>query len=119
VPIFFLFVVSFCGVVVPQPALPTFWRSWMYYVAPFTYLLEGFLGLVVHNVPVRCEDSELAKFSAPPGQSCQTYAGPYTQQAGGYVQDLGNGLCGICQYANGDEFVSTYNSLQILGTNVC
>jgi ATP-binding cassette subfamily G (WHITE) protein 2 (SNQ2) len=32
VPLFFLFVVSFCGVVVPAMALPYFWRSWMYYV---------------------------------------------------------------------------------------
>lgn len=29
VPLFFLFVVSFCGVVVPYQAPPTFWRSWM------------------------------------------------------------------------------------------
>ena len=32
VPLFFLFVVSFCGVVVPAMALPTFWRSWMYWL---------------------------------------------------------------------------------------
>jgi ABC-type multidrug transport system ATPase subunit/ABC-type multidrug transport system permease subunit len=32
VPLFFLFVVSFCGVVVPAMALPYFWRSWMYYL---------------------------------------------------------------------------------------
>ena len=28
VPLFFLFVVSFCGVVVPPANLPYFWRSW-------------------------------------------------------------------------------------------
>jgi ABC-type multidrug transport system ATPase subunit len=32
VPLFFLFVVSFCGVVVPAMALPYFWRSWMYWL---------------------------------------------------------------------------------------
>lgn len=106
VPIFFLFVVSFCGIVVPYAALPTFWRTWMYRLAPFTYLLEGMLGLIVHDVPVQCERSEMAIFSAPPGQSCQSYAGPYSQQAGGYVQTLDGGQCGFCQYANGDQFVS-------------
>jgi ATP-binding cassette, subfamily G (WHITE), member 2, SNQ2 len=29
VPLFFLFVVSFCGVVVPYAGLPYFWRSWV------------------------------------------------------------------------------------------
>jgi ABC-type multidrug transport system permease subunit len=32
VPLFFIFVVSFCGIVVPAMALPYFWRSWMYYL---------------------------------------------------------------------------------------
>lgn len=32
VPVFFLFVVSFCGVVVPYAGLPYFWRSWMYWL---------------------------------------------------------------------------------------
>lgn len=37
VPLFFLFVVSFCGVVVPPPALPEFWRSW---VSTFTLICD-------------------------------------------------------------------------------
>ena len=109
VPIFFLFVVSFCGVVVPYQALPTFWRTWMYWTTPFKYLLEGMLGLVTHNVPIMCDQSEMAQFRAPPGQTCQSYAGPYTQQAGGYVTTLDSGLCGFCQYANGDEFAASFN----------
>lgn len=107
VPVFFLFVVSFCGVVVPYAGLPTFWRSWMYWLTPFHYLLEGMLGLIVHEIPVRCEESELAVFSAPPGSTCDSYAGPYTQRAGGYVTTLSDGQCGFCQYADGDQFVST------------
>lgn len=109
VPLFFLFVVSFCGVVVPYATLPYFWRAWMYWLTPFKYLLEGMLALVIHDIPVRCDDSELAQFRAPPGQTCQSYAGPYTQQAGGYVTELENGLCGLCQYANGDEFGRSFN----------
>ncbi|KAJ9620280.1 ATP-binding cassette transporter snq2 [Taxawa tesnikishii (nom. ined.)] len=109
VPMFFLFVVSFCGVVVPYAALPYFWQSWMYWLTPFHYLLEGMLGLVTHNVPVQCDQSELASFSAPPGQTCQSYAGPYAAQAGGYIITQNNGLCGYCQYANGDEFAASFN----------
>jgi ATP-binding cassette, subfamily G (WHITE), member 2, SNQ2 len=106
VPVFFLFVVSFCGVVVPPAGLPHFWRSWMYWLSPFHYLLEGMLALVIHDVPVTCDPQELALFQPPSGQSCTSFAAPYTKQAGGYVVDQPNGMCGFCQYANGDQFVS-------------
>ncbi|KAF2097734.1 ABC multidrug transporter-like protein [Rhizodiscina lignyota] len=109
IPMFFLFVVSFCGVVVPYAGLVAFWRDWMYWASPFKYLLEGMLGLITHNIPVHCDTSELAIFSPPPGQSCQSYAGPYIRQAGGYVETQPNGQCGICQYANGDEFAASFN----------
>ncbi|KAI9806551.1 MAG: hypothetical protein M1833_003738 [Piccolia ochrophora] len=108
VPVFFLFVVSFCGVVVPFIALPHFWQSWMYYVTPFRYLLDGFLGVVVHDVPVICAEDEFARFSPPPGQSCQNYTQAYIQQAGGYVVEE-DGLCKFCQFANGDEFAAGFN----------
>ena len=81
----------------------------MYWLSPFKYLLEGLLGSVTHNVRIQCEENELARFRAPPGQTCQTYAGPYVAQAGGYVQTLSGGLCGICQYATGDEFAASFN----------
>jgi ATP-binding cassette subfamily G (WHITE) protein 2 (SNQ2) len=110
VPIFFTFVVSFCGVVVPYAALPSFWKAWMYWVTPFKYLLESMLGLVTHNIPVQCSSDEMAMFNAPPGQTCDSYVGPYVQSAGGYVETMPNGMCGFCQYANGDQFVSSSKS---------
>jgi len=67
------------------------------------------LALVVHNVPIRCDTSELAIFSAPPGSTCQSYAGPYAAQAGGYVEVQRDGRCGFCQYANGDQFAASFN----------
>ncbi|KAJ5928919.1 CDR ABC transporter [Penicillium verhagenii] len=109
VPTFFTFVVSFCGVIVPYVALPHFWQSWMYWLTPFHYLLEGFLGVVTHNVPVRCVEREEAHFSPPSGLTCQQYAGPYAQEAGGYVSDAGNGMCAFCQYSTGDEFAAGFN----------
>ena len=143
VPVFFLFVVSFCGGMLPQDLGWTrrqltylksrrtvscasaflailvsffnisFRRSVanlcrMYYFTPFRYLLDGFLGVAVHGIKVKCADNEFARFAAPPGQTCQTYTQPYIAQAGGYVQNGANGLCELCQYATGDEFVSTF-----------
>jgi ABC-type multidrug transport system permease subunit len=107
IPCFFTFIVAFCGVVVPYVALPTFWRSWMYWLTPFHYLLEAFLGVLVHQVPMECVEREEARFSLPPGSnSCQEYAGGFTSQAGGYVTDVGGGMCAYCLYSDGDEFVS-------------
>ena len=132
VPVFFLFVVSFCGVVVPFAALPhvsptflplplsasigisltfhlQFWQSWMYYVTPFRYLLDGFLGAAVHGRPVICASNEFARFSPPPGQTCQSYTADFIAKTGGYVQNGSGGLCEFCQYANGDEFAAGFN----------
>ncbi|KAF6844228.1 ABC transporter [Colletotrichum musicola] len=104
VPIFFLFVVSFCGVVVPPAQLPEFWKSWMYHLSPFHYLLEAFLGAVIHNQPVECSAGEFARFQPPPNQSCEQYAQSYIEQAGGYVRTGEGGICEFCQYATGDQF---------------
>ncbi|KAF2449373.1 hypothetical protein P171DRAFT_460670 [Karstenula rhodostoma CBS 690.94] len=109
VPMFFTFIAGFCGVVVPYAALPTFWRSWMYWLSPFHYLLEGFLALLVRGQPIVCATAELAMFPPPPGQDCQTYAGGFAQQSGGYVQTQPNGDCGYCQYATGDAFAASFN----------
>lgn len=104
VPCFFLFVVSFCGVVVPPAQLPTFWRSWMYWASPFHYLLEAMLAVIIHDQPVRCNQGEFARFAAPPGQTCQSYTQEFITQAGGYIQVGADGLCEFCQYATGDQF---------------
>lgn len=106
VPTFFTFVVSFCGAIVPYAVLPKFWQSWMYYLTPFTYLLEGLLSTVTHGVPVHCSEREEARFSPPSGMTCLEYAGAYAKAAGGLVRDADNGLCAFCQYSGGDEFVS-------------
>ncbi len=109
VPLFFLFVVSFCGVVVPPAQLPAFWRRWMYWLTPFHYLLEAFLATAIHDQPVDCAAGELARFPAPPGQTCDSYAGGYSARAGGYVRTGADGLCEFCQYSTGDQFGSQFS----------
>jgi ATP-binding cassette subfamily G (WHITE) protein 2 (SNQ2) len=118
IPLFFMFVISFCGIAVPFFALPNFWK-WMYHVTPFTYLLEAMLGLVIHEVPVICSRDELAIIQPPPRSSCDEYMGSYVMQAGGYVQTLPDGLCGYCQFANGDQFVSVDAPVQATSANAC
>ena len=114
VPAFFTFVVSFCGALVPYASLPQFWQSWMYWLTPFRYLLESFLGVLTHDVPVKCLPREMARFSPPNGMTCREYAEGYAKQSGGYVEDMVDGLCSFCQYSTGDHFVGfllSYRSL--------
>ncbi|GIK07657.1 hypothetical protein Aspvir_003323 [Aspergillus viridinutans] len=77
--------VSFCGVVVPYSQMQPFWRYWLYYLDPFTYLVGGLLGEVLWDVKVRCEPSELVRFSAPVGQTCGEYMAAFLAEKPGYL----------------------------------
>ncbi|KAK6539050.1 hypothetical protein TWF694_010595 [Orbilia ellipsospora] len=110
VPVFFIFVISYAGIVVPYAGLPTFWRSWMYFLTPFRYLLEGFLGVLTHDVPVVCKPNEFANYRAPGGQSCQQYTQSFINSAGGYVDTAPDGSCNYCQFSVGDEYAASFNS---------
>ncbi|KAF3904035.1 hypothetical protein AA313_de0207927 [Arthrobotrys entomopaga] len=110
VPVFFIFVISYAGIVVPYAGLPTFWRSWMYFLTPFRYLLEGFLGVLTHNVPVVCKPNEFANYRAPGGQSCQQYTQSFINSVGGYVDTAPDGSCNYCQFSVGDEYAASFNS---------
>jgi len=109
VPVFFIFIVSFCGVVVPYIAIPTFWRKWMYWVSPFTYIFEGWLGVLTHDVKVRCTNSEFALFTPPDGMTCANYVSAFLKKSGGYVEES-NGECRFCQYATGEEFSRSFHA---------
>ncbi|KAF3925429.1 hypothetical protein ABW21_db0200403 [Orbilia brochopaga] len=109
VPFFFIFIISFAGIMVQYEGLPSFWRSWMYPLSPFRYLLEGFLAVLTHDIPVVCNDDELAKYQAPPGQTCQTYTQDFINIVGGYVNTLPDGTCAYCQYSVGDEYAASFN----------
>ena len=76
-------------------------------------LLEGLLSLVLHDVPVVCAPNELARFAHPPDLTCQSYAGPYAETAGGYVTTLAGDMCGYCQYATGDEFAASFSAYYV------
>ena len=84
-------------------------HRWMYYLTPFRYLLEGFLGVLLHNVPVVCAANEFARFMPPPNLTCDAYLAPSIAQAGGYVQTAANGQCEFCPYKTGDEFAAGLN----------
>jgi ATP-binding cassette subfamily G (WHITE) protein 2 (SNQ2) len=102
--------VSFCGVVVPYSLMQPFWRYWMYYLDPFTYLVGGFLGEVLWDLKVECEPSEYVRFLAPSGQACGEYMASFLASQPGYLLDPNaTDTCSFCQYSTGADYAKTFN----------
>ncbi|WFD44377.1 hypothetical protein MPSI1_003045 [Malassezia psittaci] len=112
----FSFVIVFCGVVQPPSQMPTFWRSWMFHLSPFTYIVEGQLGNAIHDKPVICSEHELNTIIPPSGQTCDSYLQPLsyplnvTPPAGsssrGYYLSNADGTCGFCSMRNGEDYLA-------------
>ncbi|KAF2646908.1 hypothetical protein P280DRAFT_21301 [Massarina eburnea CBS 473.64] len=95
----------FCGVTIPKPQIPKFWRSWLYQLDPFTRLIGGMIVTELHERPVQCTAGEFNTFQAPQGQDCGTYMEPFfATGAPGYILNNATDLCQYCAYKVGDEF---------------
>ncbi|KAF9968015.1 hypothetical protein BGZ73_000272 [Actinomortierella ambigua] len=100
----------FCGVMMPYSEMPKFWRSWIYWLDPYHYVVEGLVAAHLHDVPVRCKSDEFSIFPAPPGQTCGEYAAEFMKRATGYINNPNaTSNCEYCQYRVGDEFFVPLN----------
>ncbi|KAF9415247.1 hypothetical protein BGZ94_000147 [Podila epigama] len=100
----------FCGVMMPYSAMPKFWRSWMYWLDPYHYVIEGLVTVQLHNVKVQCGDDEYSIFNVPVGQTCGQYAAEFMKSATGYIKDLNaTERCQYCQYSQGQDFYEGLN----------
>jgi ATP-binding cassette subfamily G (WHITE) protein 2 (SNQ2) len=95
----------FCGVTIPAPQMPAFWRSWLYHLDPFTRLISGMVVTALHKMPVNCMPEELNRFTAPSGHTCGEYMTTFFENGGrGYLVDNATSLCEYCAFKVGDEF---------------
>jgi ATP-binding cassette subfamily G (WHITE) protein 2 (SNQ2) len=100
-----------CGVTVPPPAIPKFWRVWLYRLNPFTYLVGGMVETEMHGLSIQCRPHEFNIFQPPEGQTCAAYAADYlTSSLGfGYLRNPGSTKdCAYCPWRSGDDFVSQF-----------
>jgi len=98
----------FCGVTIPRPAMPLFWRSWLNPLDPMTRLVSGMLSTELHNFTVQCAPNELAIFNPPSGQTCGQYAATFLQTAIGYISNPNaTSDCGYCEFSVGDGYLQT------------
>ncbi|CAK9439082.1 uncharacterized protein LODBEIA_P33060 [Lodderomyces beijingensis] len=106
---FFMMCLNFCGVLAPRDALPKFWL-FMYYVSPFTYLIQGMLSNGLANNVVVCKPSELVAIVPPEGVSCESYMQPFISNFGGYV-DASSNSCHYCQMSSTNVFLAGINAM--------
>lgn len=99
----------FCGVAIPKPSIPKFWRVWLYELDPFTRLISGMVTTELHGREVVCNPEELNIFDAPDGMNCGEYMEPFFDKLGpGYIVDNFTKTCEYCAFKIGDEFYQTF-----------
>ncbi|RMD40166.1 hypothetical protein DV735_g4954, partial [Chaetothyriales sp. CBS 134920] len=121
-PLFFVMVSLFNGVVRPYADIPAFWRYWMYWINPSTWWINGVLAAVLADFAIECKPAEVSVFNPPPGQTCLGYAGDYWLQGGGssssssaplhrgyLINPNATTACGYCAYRTGEEYLQTIN----------
>lgn len=88
----------------------------MYYLSPYTYVIEALLGQALGHQPIQCSPVELATIEPPSGQSCAAYMGPYISSVGGYTTNPdATRACQYCSFSTTDAFLET--SLNIFYDN--
>jgi ABC-type multidrug transport system permease subunit len=101
----------FCGVTIPKPQIPKFWRAWLFQLDPFTRLIGGMVVTELHGREVVCTPNELNAFAAPAGQTCGEYMSNFFERGGnGYIVNNATSACQYCAYKVGDQF---YDALEL------
>ncbi|KIW68290.1 hypothetical protein PV04_04247 [Phialophora macrospora] len=101
----------FCGVTIPKPQIPGFWRAWLYQLDPFTRVVSGMVTTELHGLPVVCKTAELNSFPAPNSTDCGEYMRNFFDRGGpGYLVSNVSDVCQYCAYKVGDQF---YEPLQL------
>ncbi|KAL9944680.1 hypothetical protein ACHAP6_007539 [Verticillium nonalfalfae] len=102
--------INFCGVVVPYARIQAFWRYWLYYLDPFTYLMGALLQPVIWDVEVECKASELTHIDLPQNTTCGEYMDDFLAINAVYVTDITNQTrCAYCPYSTGADYLRTMN----------
>ncbi|KAJ9489538.1 hypothetical protein VN97_g3742 [Penicillium thymicola] len=100
----------FCGVAIPKPQMPGFWRAWLYDLDPFTRLIGGMVVTELQGRDVVCAESELNLFNAPDNLTCGEYMKPFFDGDGkGYIVDDAAQACKYCAYRFGEQFYATFS----------
>lgn len=103
------FTASFCGVMQPYSLFPGFWK-FMYRVSPYTYFVDTFVSLLLHDRPVKCDIGELVPTAPLAGESCGEFMQAFVNEFGGKINNpTSYTVCAYCTYNVGDDFLKEEN----------
>ncbi|KAF8955831.1 pleiotropic drug resistance ABC transporter [Flammula alnicola] len=105
----FSFILAFNGIMQPYSQLN--WWRWMYFVSPYTYIIEGLSGEVIGHRTVTCSSIEFVHLNPPSGLTCGGYMANFISFAGGYLANPdASSDCQFCSMRSTDEFLGlTFN----------
>ncbi|CAG8031504.1 unnamed protein product [Penicillium salamii] len=101
-----------CGMLVPYAQITVFWRYWLYYLNPFTYVTGSLLVFGIWDTEVNCKENEFATFDPPNGQTCGSYLASYLQGEGSrsnLVNPTATQSCQVCEYRSGNDYLYGVN----------
>lgn len=102
--------VSFCGILVPYSQIVVFWRYWMYWLNPTTYLVGGMLTFTIFGTDVECADDELSYFDPPENSTCGEYLSDFLETSGANLLNPDDSAgCRVCPYSTGSDYLKTIN----------
>ncbi|KAH6873875.1 hypothetical protein B0T10DRAFT_465970 [Thelonectria olida] len=84
----------------------------LYYLSPFTYVLGGMVTTVTTSVSVSCRSSELTIFTAPPNETCSSYASERASSVSALLlnPDAPNDVpCEVCRWTPASQFLAQFN----------
>ncbi|GAC97998.1 hypothetical protein PHSY_005586 [Pseudozyma hubeiensis SY62] len=106
-PFLLPFVAIVNGVIKPISTLPKPWKE-LIYANPLYWYVRSMVGNILHDLPVRCRQEDLAIFNPPASQTCGQYALQWVESVGGQLLNPdANSRCEFCQYQVGDQFAAT------------
>lgn len=105
--VFSAIMLLFCGILSGPNALPRFW-IFAYRINPFTYLVEGLLGVGLTGIPISCSETELVQFSPAANSTCGEYMAAFMEVAGGMLLDPNaTNICRYCALATSDTYLES------------
>lgn len=89
----------------------------MYYVSPFTYMVEGMLGTGLARTKVVCSDIEFNRFDPRSNETCRQYMEQYFQSNDGYLRPDTENATNNCLLCASSETDSVLASLSVHYSN--
>ncbi|KAK7205985.1 ABC-2 type transporter-domain-containing protein, partial [Myxozyma melibiosi] len=108
-PLFFVITQAIVGITIPLASMNGFYSKFLYWANPVAYVIRALCVTAEHKVSVSCDESELAIFDPPSGQTCSQFAQSWVESSsrGILLNPDANAGCEFCQYTVGDDYLDS------------